>query len=57
MKAKVKKSYEKNVNILVIVFLLTSLFIASIVLAEPVTPSNKVTLGFKQVETSLLSTL
>lgn len=48
-----KNSYNKNVNLLVALFLLTSILIASMVLAAPMTPEEKVRHVFEQVESSL----
>jgi len=55
MKAKPRKTNKKNVNALVALFLLISILIASVALAESITPEEKVKAVFKQVESSLSS--
>ena len=49
-----KSPYEKNVNIFVIIFILLSILISSLALAETVSPEEKVTTVFSKIESSLI---
>jgi phospholipid transport system substrate-binding protein len=50
-----KSPYEKNVNNFVIVFILLSIIISSLALAENISPEEKVKAVFSQIESSLIS--
>ncbi|MDG1751083.1 MAG: ABC transporter substrate-binding protein [Thalassotalea sp.] len=49
-----KSPYERNINIFVMVFVLLSIMISSLVLAESVSPEEKVKTVFSQIESSLI---
>ena len=50
-----KNLNERNINIFIAIFLLLSLFISSLALAEAVTPEMKVKAVFSKIESSLLT--
>jgi phospholipid transport system substrate-binding protein len=52
LKTQMKKSYDRSVDILVVIFILLSLIISSLAMASTVTPETKVKVVFQQIESS-----
>ena len=50
-----KKSYERSVDVFVIIFILLSLLISSFALASPEETESRVTHVFEEIESSLFS--
>lgn len=50
-----KKNYDRNVNVFLVIFLLLSVLISSLALAINTSPEEKVKMVFVQIETSLLT--
>jgi phospholipid transport system substrate-binding protein len=52
---KMKKTYERNIDVFIAIFLLLSILISSLALAETGTPEVKVKTVFGQIESALVS--